>query len=393
MACFKIRASRKTETDHMAQEQRLKINFYLPGVSPIEYNSGEYTVEDLCVEAAKRCHISPLCYNLFSLYEEESRLWYAPSYAFKIEEGSATKLYYRMRFYFTNWHGINENESSVWRHSQKKQTNTGGMQWTYEGTPLLDASSLEYLFEQGQYDLVKGLAPVRDPKDDQEGHEIENECLGMAVLAITHYAIKTKKSLQELYRETSYKLYTPESLNKKIRQRNFLTRIRIDNVFKNFLKEFNNKTISDTHVSPHDLKVKYLSTLETLTRYFGAEIFETTSLVLASENEKNGVYGENENNPEYEVMVTGNKGIHWRYKRKIAAVEKEKKKSKRKKAENKKKVKTKEKESEGWILFCDFHEIIHIVIKESLVTINIQNNRKMVGLATTLNTDRIKYKN
>ena len=41
---------------------------------------------------------------------------------------------------------------------------------------------------QGQYDLVKGLAPIRDPKNDQEVHEIENECLGMAVLATSHYA-------------------------------------------------------------------------------------------------------------------------------------------------------------------------------------------------------------
>lgn len=51
---------------------------------------------------------------------------------------------------------------------------------------------------QGQYDLVKGLAPIRDPKNDQEVHEIENECLGMAVLAISHYAIKKNVKLPEL---------------------------------------------------------------------------------------------------------------------------------------------------------------------------------------------------
>lgn len=53
-------------------------------------------------------------------------------------------------------------------------------------------------FIKGQYDLVKGLAPIRDPKNDQEVHEIENECLGMAVLAISHYAINKNVKLPEL---------------------------------------------------------------------------------------------------------------------------------------------------------------------------------------------------
>lgn len=39
---------------------------------------------------------------------------------------------------------------------------------------------------QGQYDFVYGLAPVRLAKDEEESHDIENECLGMAVLSISH---------------------------------------------------------------------------------------------------------------------------------------------------------------------------------------------------------------
>lgn len=35
---------------------------------------------------------------------------------------------------------------------------------------------------------MKGLAPLRVSQSEAELHEIENECLGMAVLAITHYA-------------------------------------------------------------------------------------------------------------------------------------------------------------------------------------------------------------
>lgn len=110
----------------------------------------------------------------------------------------------------------------------------------------------------------------------------------------------------------SYKHYIPETLNKTIRQRNFLTRIRINNVFKHFLKEFNNKTICNNSVSPRDLKVKYLSTMEVLTKYYGAEIFETSFLLISAENEINKFNcGDNE---RYEVMVTGNNGIQWRLK-------------------------------------------------------------------------------
>uniref|UniRef100_A0A8B9EK11 Tyrosine-protein kinase n=1 Tax=Anser cygnoides TaxID=8845 RepID=A0A8B9EK11_ANSCY len=263
--------------------------------------------------------ISPLCHNLFALFDENKRLWYAPNQVFKIDEKTSHRLHYRMRYYFTNWHGTSENEPSVWRHSPKKSKNSYEKKHVPEGTPILDANSLEYIFAQVrgcmQYDLVKGLAPIRDPKNDQEVHEIENECLGMAVLAISHYAINKKLKLPELPKDISYKHYIPETLNKTIRQRNFLTRIRINNVFKHFLKEFNNKTICDSSVSPRDLKVKYLSTMETLTKHYGAEIFETSSLLISSENEINRFNcGDNEILPLYEVIVTGNNGIQWRLK-------------------------------------------------------------------------------
>lgn len=113
----------------------------------------------------------------------------------------------------------------------------------------------------------------------------------------------------------SYKRYIPETLNKSIRQRNLLTRMRINNVFKDFLKEFNNKTICDSSVSTHDLKVKYLATLETLTKHYGAEIFETSMLLISSENEMNWFHPNDSGNIlYYEVMVTGNLGIQWRQK-------------------------------------------------------------------------------
>lgn len=109
----------------------------------------------------------------------------------------------------------------------------------------------------------------------------------------------------------SYKKYIPESLNKAIKQRNILTRIRINDVFKNFLNEFNTKTILDSSVTAHDLKIKYLATLETLTVGFGCEIYESHGLHISAESDKwlqDGVpLG-------YEVKVSGNMGIMWRRK-------------------------------------------------------------------------------
>ena len=96
--------------------------------------------------------------------------------------------------------------------------------------------------------------------------------------------------------------------------------MRINNVFKDFLKEFNNKTICDSSVSTHDLKVKYLATLETLTKHYGAEIFETSMLLISSENEMNRFHPNDSGNVLcYEVMVTGNLGIQWRQKPHVSA--------------------------------------------------------------------------
>ncbi|NWT20849.1 JAK1 kinase, partial [Vireo altiloquus] len=369
--CAKMRSTKKNELNLEAQHQGLEIHFYLQEKDPICYSSGEFTSEELCIEAAQKCSVSPLCHNLFALYDENKKLWYAPNQVFKVDEKSSFRLHYRMRYYFTNWHGTSESEPSVWRHSPRK-AKAYDKKLAPEGTPILDAYSLEYIFAQGQYDLVKGLAPIRDPKNDQEIHEIENECLGMAVLAISHDAIRRNLKLPELPKDISYKHYIPETLNKTIRQRNFLTRIRINNVFKHFLKEFNNKTICNNSVSPRDLKVKYLSTLEILTKYYGAEIFETSCLVISAENEINKFNcGDNE---KYEVMVTGNNGIQWRLKPSPVQTEKEKKKKsdgKTKKEEEKHKLR------ETWNNFSYFPEITHIVIKESTVSINKQDNKRM----------------
>uniref|UniRef100_A0A8C5BM65 Tyrosine-protein kinase n=1 Tax=Gadus morhua TaxID=8049 RepID=A0A8C5BM65_GADMO len=302
--------------------------------------------------------ISPLCHNLFSLYDETNDLWYPPNHEFKITEETSLTVHYRMRFYFKNWHGTNEGQPQVWRHCISKLR--GGSQNIPEGTPLLDAASLEYLFAQGQHDFQKGLAPLRSPQSEVDQHEMENECLGMAVLAITH---------DSMNRDIPYKRFIPESLNRNIKQRNLLTRMRISSVFKKFLQEFKQRTVQDSNISLYDLKLKYLATLESLTWDLGSEVLEPVSLSISPDRDLC--------NGGYHVQVTGTTGISWRKKpSNDAVIPKEKNKAKKKFDDKYKKEKEK---AESWVVFCDFHEITHIVIKDATVTIYRQDNKRMLA--------------
>uniref|UniRef100_A0A8C4P0C1 Tyrosine-protein kinase n=1 Tax=Dicentrarchus labrax TaxID=13489 RepID=A0A8C4P0C1_DICLA len=385
--CGKMRkSSRKTQfSPSPTSTSGLEIHFYTSDVNQLEYLCGCYTAEELCVEAAKKGSISPLCHNLFALYNETTGMWYPPNYEFKITDETRIKLHYRMRFYFRNWHGTTEEESPVWRHCISKLKRGHSPQKTPEGTPLLDAASLEYLFAQGQHDFQKGVVPLRVSQSEAEQHEIENECLGMAVLAITHTDMDISTS-----NEISYKRFIPESLNRNIRQRNFLTRIRINNVFKTFLREFNRRTVRDSNITPYDLKIKYLATLEGLTSGLGSEVFQPISLGVTQEGDLcNGGYygyynqsqGQNqsmETSHDMQVLITGTTGISWRKKPPTVPVtSKEKAKSKKNKLDGKQKNNKKKDTSEGWVVFCDFHELTHTVIKEAIVTIFRQDNKRM----------------
>ncbi|XP_071421732.1 tyrosine-protein kinase JAK1-like [Pithys albifrons albifrons] len=95
--CAKMRSTKKTEVNLEVQPQGLEILFYLQDKEPLSYSSGEFTSEELCIEAAQRCAVSPLCHNLFALYDENKRLWYAPNQVFKIDEKTSCRLHYRMR--------------------------------------------------------------------------------------------------------------------------------------------------------------------------------------------------------------------------------------------------------------------------------------------------------
>ncbi|XP_035031915.1 tyrosine-protein kinase JAK1 isoform X1 [Hippoglossus stenolepis] len=387
--CGKMRKSNKKAqlSSSPTTSWGLEIHFYTPEVHQLEYFKGCFSVEELCVDAAKTCSISPLCHNLFALYNETTGIWCPPNYEFKVTDETSIKLHYRMRFYFRNWHGTTEGESPVWRHCiSKLKGDKNSPQKHPEGTPLLDAASLDYLFAQGQHDFQKGFVPLRTSQSEEDQHEIENECLGMAVLAITHHSMNPPIASNEV---SSYKRFIPETLNRNIKQRNILTRIRISNVFKKFLCEFNRRTVKDSNITAYDLKIKYLATLEGLTSGLGSELLEPITLSVTREGDLiSGVYynqnqGQSqtrnvETSRDMQVLVTGTTGISWRNKpAPTSVISKEKGKSKKNKLDGKQKSKTKKDATDGWLVFCDFHEITHTAIEESTVTINRQDNKRM----------------
>uniref|UniRef100_A0AAR2L2N2 Tyrosine-protein kinase n=1 Tax=Pygocentrus nattereri TaxID=42514 RepID=A0AAR2L2N2_PYGNA len=211
----------------------------------------------------------------------------------------------------------------------------------------------------------------------------------MAVMAISHEAMGNHLPTQELTKRFKYKNYIPASLNQIISQRNILTRLRITNVFKAFLEEFNDKTVNNSSVNNSDLKIKYISTLETLTRNFGCEVFEPLSLSI---HENEDMASGDEDGTGHCVLVSGTCGIKWH---KVPAEVREhsclylftelqgckgrqSKSSKRKRRQSPQSGGPKDpSKDDGWTIFSDFHEITYIVIRDSAVTVYKQDNKRM----------------
>ncbi|CAM4595042.1 unnamed protein product [Leuciscus chuanchicus] len=339
--------------------QGLEVHFYLPEKHQIIHLSGSFTAEELCIEAAKKLGISPLCHSLFALYDEYSKLWYPPNHSFNIDQTTRLKLFYRMRFYFTNWHGNSKTSPAVCRHTLKRGNDS-------VGAAVLDVASLTYLYAQSQTDFQSGLAQLRSARDESDVQQIENECLGMAVMAISHQSIEKDIPVCEF----EYKHYIPSVLYQSIRHRSILTRLRIHNVFKVFLEEFIRNTVEGNKISTHDLKVKYLSTLETLTKHFGQEVFEPSSLII-HDNEQMLKDSSCVGGVDHKILVSGTSGIHWC---KVASVKRHKSKRDRKKLS---KEASNDQGEDRWTLFSDFNEITHLVIKCCVVTIHKQDDKSM----------------
>uniref|UniRef100_A0A8C1M640 non-specific protein-tyrosine kinase n=1 Tax=Cyprinus carpio TaxID=7962 RepID=A0A8C1M640_CYPCA len=223
--------------------QGLEIHFYLPETHQIIHLSGSFTAEELCVEAAKKLGVSPLCSSLFALYDEFSKIWYPPNHSFTIDETTRLKLYYRLRY-----------------------------SWT-----CLLSFSFSSLFCV-IFEMMLHIYVVMADSILRTG-------MGHLLLRLLLQCSDTVSSEGRGLQERLYKNYIPKVLYKSIRHRNILTRLRIANVFKVFLEEFTRNTVQGNKIKTHDLKVKYMSTLETLTKNFGQEVFEPSSLII-HENEQ-----------------------------------------------------------------------------------------------------------
>lgn len=152
----------------------------------LSYREGEVTAEDLTIDAAKAVGITPVCHALFALYDPVSLWWYSPNHRFNTENQSGLLLHFRMRFYFRNWHGLAEKEPTVTRHVPKSGNGVDQI-----SSPLLEITSLEYLFAQAKHDFVNDVACLDAVRGEEDISRFKNECLGMAVLHLSYTALQT----------------------------------------------------------------------------------------------------------------------------------------------------------------------------------------------------------
>uniref|UniRef100_A0A4W6BTP8 Tyrosine-protein kinase n=1 Tax=Lates calcarifer TaxID=8187 RepID=A0A4W6BTP8_LATCA len=299
----------------------------------LSHTSGKVTAEELCISAAEAVGITPLCHVLFALYNPLSRCWYSPNHIFTPEENSSLVLHYCMRFYFRNWHGLNDKDSTISRYRLKSGTDQGG-------SPLLEITSLEYLFSQ--------VLEMEDVESEDELNRLKNESLGMAVLHLSHLAIQTDSNLQDVAKKVGFQRCIPRSFSKLISKGNVLTRFRIERVFADFVRTFQQHTVDKGRLGTQEIMYKYISTLEHLAPRFGTETFSVSHL----EHREDG-----DGAPTtHEIMVSGTKGIQWR---KVSG------------------QKPNGNTPDEWTVFCDFPEITHIAISGANVCISTLDNHCM----------------
>uniref|UniRef100_A0A672JFN9 Tyrosine-protein kinase n=1 Tax=Salarias fasciatus TaxID=181472 RepID=A0A672JFN9_SALFA len=323
--------------------------------------------------------ITPLYHALFALYDPLTRCWYSPNHVFSPEENSSLVLHFCIRFYFRNWHGMNKTEPTVCRYAHKSGTNQ-------RGSLLLEFSSLEYLFSQVCVEH-QGL-DLCVLTDQEEVSRFKKECLWMAVIQLTHQAIETDSTLQDVAAKVSFLRCIPKSFAKHISKDNFLTKIRMQQMFADFVRSFQQQLEDKGRLSAQKIMEKYIFTLEHLAPCFGTETFPVAHLELredgdASSSHSNAAHAQGISKDYFgapathEIMVSGTKGIQWR---KAPTQDNPDlrndclnytKKTKRQPGSQNADTPNK------WTLFCDFPEITHIAITEANVRISTLDNRCM----------------
>uniref|UniRef100_A0AAX7TG15 Tyrosine-protein kinase n=1 Tax=Astatotilapia calliptera TaxID=8154 RepID=A0AAX7TG15_ASTCA len=224
----------------------------------LSYPPGDYVAEELCIDAAKACSISPLYCSLFGLFREQDHLWFSPNHIFQLDETASEDVYY-----FPGWYS--GGASRAYRYGVTKGSES----------PVIDDFVMSYLFFQWRNDYLNGLVKFSN------SHETQEECLGLAVLDMT-------RSAKE--KQLSYKSFLPKDMRAQIQDCNFLTRKRIRFRFKRFIQQF-----SQCRTTVRDLKLKYLISMESLEKSFYTETFQV--------KEPSGV--------QRIILVAADTGIQW----------------------------------------------------------------------------------
>uniref|UniRef100_A0A5F9D5Z1 non-specific protein-tyrosine kinase n=1 Tax=Oryctolagus cuniculus TaxID=9986 RepID=A0A5F9D5Z1_RABIT len=299
----------------------------------VTFGEVSLTAEEVCVHIAHRIGITPPCFNLFALFDVQAQVWLPPNHVLEVSRDETLTLYFRMRFYFRNWHGMNPQEPAVYRCGPPGTE--APSERPEQGVQLLDPASFEYLFEQvcgshtpmppvlhpqGKHEFVNDVASLWELSSEEETHHFKNESLGMAFLHLCHLALCRGVPLEEVARKTSFKDCIPRSFRQQIHQHNALTRLRLRNVFRRFLRAFQPGRLSQQAVM-----VKYLATLERLAPRFGSERTPVCCLRLLAQADGEPCYIRDHRPapadpgpeaapgpPTHEVLVTGTGGIQWR---------------------------------------------------------------------------------
>uniref|UniRef100_A0A452S2R5 Tyrosine-protein kinase n=1 Tax=Ursus americanus TaxID=9643 RepID=A0A452S2R5_URSAM len=386
-------------TQPMATRGGLKVLLHWAGPGGgdpwVTFSEATLTAEEVCIHIAQKVGITPSCLNLFALFDAQAQVWLPPNHVLEISRDMSLTLYFRMRFYFRNWHGTNPQEPAVYRCGPPGAKSSS--EQAEQGMQLLDPASFEYLFEQGKHEFVNDVASLWELSSEEEIHHFKNESLGMAFLHLCHLALCHGVPLEKVAKKISFKDCIPRSFRLQIRRHNALTRLRLRNIFRRFVRAF-----QPGHVSQQVIMVKYLATLEQLAPRFGTERVPVCRLQLPAQAGGEPYYIRDGGQPPpdpgpelapgpptHEVLVTGMGGIQWRpVQAEVSRVEPlsgdgssrnphagpSGKKTKAPEVVDQPADRPRE---APWAYFCDFRDITHVVLKERHVSIHCQDNKSL----------------
>uniref|UniRef100_A0A672M841 non-specific protein-tyrosine kinase n=1 Tax=Sinocyclocheilus grahami TaxID=75366 RepID=A0A672M841_SINGR len=225
--------------------------------TPLCYPPGEYVTEQLIVNAAKECGVSPVYCSLFGLYKEDESVWLSPNHVLNLDEtANEMTVIFSIRYYFPGWYSCGV--SRAYRYGVTKGSES----------PVLDDYAMSYLFAQVRLPHISFVIK-KLPLILSSAHEVQEECLGMAVLDMMRIAKEKQCSPLDIYNDISYKFFLPKDMREQIQDYHFVTRKRIRYRFRKVVQQ-----LSQCRASARDLKLKYLISLESLDSGFYTERFQ-----------------------------------------------------------------------------------------------------------------------